>query len=50
MKWIKEHFEGKRIGRPKIGAGLAGGDWGRISQIIDEKLTGEDVTLVEYRP
>ena len=50
MKWIKDNFEGKRIGLPKIGAGLAGGDWERISQIIDEELTGEDVTLVEYKP
>jgi len=50
MKWIKENFEGKRIGLPKIGAGLAGGDWEKISQIIDEELTGEDVTLVKYKP
>lgn len=50
MKWIKDNFEGKRIGLPKIGAGLAGGDWERISQIIDEELSGEDVTLVEYKP
>ena len=50
MKWIKENFEGKRIGLPKIGAGLAGGNWKRISQIIDEELVGEDVTLVEYKP
>lgn len=50
MKWIKDNFEGKRIGFPKIGAGLAGGDWERISQIIDKELAGEDVTLVEYKP
>ena len=50
MKWIKENFEKKRIGLPKIGAGLAGGDWKRISQIIDEELGGEDVTLVEFKP
>ena len=50
MKWIKENFEGKRIGLPRIGAGLAGGDWERISQIIDKELAGEDVTLVEYKP
>ena len=50
MKWIKENYKGKRIGLPKIGAGLAGGDWGKISQIIDEELKGEDVTLVEYKP
>jgi len=34
----------------KIGAGLAGGDWKRISSIIDEELSNEDVTLVEYKP
>lgn len=50
MKWIKENFEGKSIGLPKIGAGLAGGDWERISRIIDEELSEEDVTLVEYQP
>jgi len=50
MKWIKENFEGEKIGLPKIGAGLAGGDWERISDIIDEELAGEDITLVEYQP
>lgn len=47
MRWIKERCSGLRIGLPKIGAGLAGGDWERISRIIDEELGGEDVTLVE---
>lgn len=46
MKWIKENHSGKRIGLPKIGAGLGGGNWSVISKIIDEELTGEDVTLV----
>ncbi len=50
MRWIKERFPGKRIGLPKIGAGLAGGDWTIIAAIIDEELAGEDVTLVEYMP
>jgi O-acetyl-ADP-ribose deacetylase (regulator of RNase III) len=50
MEWIKQNFPGKRIGIPKIGAGLAGGDWKRISLIIDEELSNEDVTLVEYKP
>jgi len=50
MKWIRENFEGERIGIPKIGAGLAGGDWQRISQIVDEELAEEDVTLVEFKP
>jgi O-acetyl-ADP-ribose deacetylase (regulator of RNase III) len=37
-----------RIGYPKIGAGLAGGDWDIISKIIDEELEGLDHTLVEF--
>lgn len=49
MKKIKKEFTGKRIGIPKIGAGLAGGDWNVISEIIDSELSGETVTLVEYR-
>ena len=47
---IKFDFAGKRIGYPLIGAGLAGGDWDVISQIIAEELDGENHTLVEYRP
>jgi O-acetyl-ADP-ribose deacetylase (regulator of RNase III) len=39
-------FAGKRIGYPKIGAGLAGGDWSIIEEIIDRELEGEDHTLV----
>ena len=47
---IKAQFSGKRIGYPLIGAGLAGGDWNVISQIIDEELSGEDHTLVKFAP
>jgi O-acetyl-ADP-ribose deacetylase (regulator of RNase III) len=43
---IKKQFSGTRIGYPKIGAGLAGGDWSLLSEIIDEELQGEDHTLV----
>jgi len=48
MNKIKKSFSGFKIGYPKIGAGLAGGDWNIISKIIDEELEGEDHTLVEY--
>ena len=48
MKAIKQQFSGKRIGYPKIGAGLAGGDWQIIYPIICEELEGEHHTLVEY--
>lgn len=43
---LKNDFPGKRFGYPKIGAGLAGGDWSTISAIIDKELAGEDHTLV----
>ena len=47
-------FEMFRIGFPQIGAGLAGGDWSRISKMI-EKFSEDvasyaDVTVVEYQP
>ena len=48
MKAVRTQFGGKRIGYPKIGAGMAKGDWERIATIIDEELEGEDHTLVEY--
>ncbi len=46
MKLIKQNFYGQRIGLPLVGAGLAGGDWDVISEIIEEELNGEDVTVV----
>ena len=45
---VKQQFGGQRIGYPLIGAGLAGGDWSRIAQIIDDELSGEDHTLVRF--
>ena len=50
FRGIKKQFTNRRIGYPKIGAGLAGGDWQRIAGIIDEELKGENHTLVEYAP
>ena len=47
---IKRQFSGKRIGYPRIGAGIGGGDWSVISAIIDQELAGEDHTLVEFLP
>lgn len=46
MGWIKAHHGGARIGLPLIGAGLAGGDWGKISAIAAGELDGENVTVV----
>lgn len=50
MVQIKQRYSGKRIGYPLIGAGLAGGDWNVISQIINDELAGEDHTLVKFKP
>jgi O-acetyl-ADP-ribose deacetylase (regulator of RNase III) len=47
MRAVKEQFTGKRIGYPRIGGGLARGDWSLISAIIRRALDGEDHTLVE---
>ncbi|MDO4785022.1 MAG: macro domain-containing protein [Propionibacteriaceae bacterium] len=46
FKAIAAAYPRARIGYPKIGAGLAGGDWDTISAIIDEELAGCDHTLV----
>lgn len=34
-----------KIGLPKLGAGLGGGDWNTIAQIIEEELKAFDVTI-----
>ncbi|MCA9060340.1 MAG: macro domain-containing protein [Planctomycetaceae bacterium] len=48
MARIRQEFSGRKIGYPRIGAGLAKGDWSQIAAIIDEELDGEDHTLVEF--
>ena len=50
IKQMKEKFSGKIFGGPKIGAGLAGGDWSVIEKIIEEEMRGEFVTIVNYVP
>ena len=50
MRKINKVFSGKRIGMPKIGAGLAGGDWERIEKIIATSLKDCQVTIVNYKP
>lgn len=50
FKIIAENFKGQRIAIPKIGAGLGGGDWDYIQEIIEEEMGDEDLTLVLYSP
>jgi O-acetyl-ADP-ribose deacetylase (regulator of RNase III) len=45
---VKKQFSGKKIGMPRIGAQLAGGDWNVIIRIIEEVFQGEDVTIVTW--
>lgn len=37
-----------RIGIPKIGAGLAGGDWSEIEKIISKYFSDRDITVYIY--
>lgn len=50
MRKINQEFSGKHIGLPKIGAGLAGGDWNRIKKIIQTELKDMQVSVVIYKP
>ena len=50
MRKMNVVFKDKHIGLPQIGAGLAGGDWNRIKEIIQTELTDCEVTVVIYKP
>jgi O-acetyl-ADP-ribose deacetylase (regulator of RNase III) len=42
---IRDDFADKTIGFPKIGAGLAMGDWNRISKMIDDCFQEREVKV-----
>lgn len=48
MRKINHKFKGKHIGLPRIGCGLAGGDWNMVKSIIQKELRNCDVTVVIY--
>jgi len=48
FKYLGENFSDSRIGYPLIGAGLGGGKWMMISQVINDALEGCDHTLVRW--
>jgi len=48
MRKINHTFKGKSLGLPKIGCGLAGGDWDIVQRIFIQELKDMDVTVVEY--
>ncbi|GAG05126.1 unnamed protein product, partial [marine sediment metagenome] len=45
MKYVNKIYKGKKIGLPKIGAGLGGGNWNIIAKIIEETLTDVEYTV-----
>ncbi|MFQ2006730.1 macro domain-containing protein [Aeromonas veronii] len=50
FKKISNDFNGFSIAYPKIGAGLGGGDWNLIKEIINKSLVNQNHTLVIYKP
>lgn len=48
LKKINHKFKDKTIGMPKIGSGLAGGNWNIIKELIQKYLPDCYVTIVEY--
>jgi len=50
MRKMNHIFKGKHIGMPKIGSGLAGGNWNKIEEIIKYTLRDCKVTVVNYKP
>lgn len=49
MRKINHIFKGKHIGLPKIGCGLAGGDWNVVKEIIKNELKDCKITIVNYK-
>jgi O-acetyl-ADP-ribose deacetylase (regulator of RNase III) len=50
FKKMNHLFKGKRIGLPKIGCGLAGGEWPVVMNEITHNLTDCNVTVINYKP
>lgn len=42
---LNEQYKGKTVCIPRIGAGLAGGDWSKIKQVIDSVTPDLNITL-----
>ena len=50
LKKLNYIHRGRRIGLPMIGAGIGGGDWNQIKEVIPRLLDNCEVTIVEYEP
>lgn len=49
FKKIASEFEGKHIGLPQIGCGLAGGSWETVRSLINSHMKQVEVTVVIYQ-
>lgn len=49
LRKMNHYFRGAHIGLPRVGAGLAGGDWNIIKDIIQAELSDCSVTIVNYK-
>lgn len=49
LRKINHIFKGKKIGLPQIGCGLAGGDWNKVKQIIQNELIDCETTVVIFK-
>jgi O-acetyl-ADP-ribose deacetylase (regulator of RNase III) len=48
FKRINHNFKGQKIGIPQIGSGLAGGDWNKIIDIINDATPDIDIEVVVF--
>lgn len=48
MSVVAERYGDKRIGLPRIGCGLGGGDWNAVRDILEQVFVGCDVTVVHF--
>lgn len=49
LRKMNKLFKGKHIGLPRIGCGIAGGDWTVVKQIIINTLVDCEVTIVNFK-
>lgn len=49
LRSLFQLFPQAKFGLPKIGAGLAEGDWNKIEQIIEDLSENIDVTVYNYK-
>lgn len=50
LRKINHIFKGKHIGLPKIGTGLAQGDWNIVKNIIIKELQDMNISVIIYKP